>query len=100
VSEFAVRHPRRYGGIAIFSGGVIGPLGMARDDRGELAGTPVLVGSSDVDPHVPKERVEETAGIFRRLGAEVTLRLYPGMPHTINSDEITRFRQMVDALVG
>jgi predicted esterase len=100
VSEFTARHPRRYGGIAIFSGGVIGPLGTTRDDRGDLGGTPVLVGSSDVDPHVPKERVEETAAIFRRLGAEVTLRLYPGMPHTINSDEITRFRQMVDALVG
>lgn len=100
VAEFVTRHPRRYGGIAIFSGGVIGPLGMARDDRGDLAGTPVLVGSSDVDPHVPKERVEESAEIFRRLGGEVTLRLYPGMPHTINSDEITRFRLMVDALAG
>jgi predicted esterase len=100
VSEFVTRRPRRYGGIAIFSGGVIGPLGTARDDRGDLAGTPALVGSSDVDPHVPKERVEETAEIFRRLGGEVTLRLYPGMPHTINSDEITRFRLMVDALVG
>ena len=100
VSEFVARHPRRYGGIAIFSGGVIGPLAMARDDRGDLAGTPALLGSSDVDPHVPKERVAETAEIFRRLGAEVTLRLYPGMPHTINSDEITRFRLMVDALAG
>lgn len=96
--EFVSRNPRRYGGVAGLSGGVIGPPGMTRNDHGDLRGTPLFLGCSDIDPHIPKERVEETADIFRHLRAEVAMRLYPAMPHTINSDEITRLRLMVDAL--
>jgi predicted esterase len=99
-AEFVTRQPRRYGGVAILSGGVIGPRERQRDDRGDLEATPVLVGCSDIDPHVPKARVEETAEIFTRLNGAVTLRLYPAMPHTVNSDEITRLRLMVDGVLA
>jgi predicted esterase len=99
-SEFVARRGRRYGGLAALSGGVIGPPGAPRDDRGDLAAMPVFLGCSDADPHVPKARVEQSAEIFRRLGAEVTLRIYPAMPHTVNSDETARLRLMVDAVGG
>ena len=99
-SEFVTRHPRRYGGLAALSGGVIGPPGAERHDQGSVEGMPVFLGCSDVDPHVPKERVEQSAEIFRRLGGEVTLKLYPGMPHTVNSSEIDAVRRMVSSLAG
>jgi predicted esterase len=88
ISEFAARHARRYAGVATLSGGLIGPPGTARDYEGTFDGTPVLIGCSDVDPHIPLERVEETTAVFRRMGADVDERIYPNMPHTINSDEI------------
>lgn len=87
-AEYAARHARRYGGLLLFSGGLIGPPGVARDYAGSLAGTPVFLGCSDVDPHIPLARVEETAEVLRRLGAIVDLRIYPRMGHTINQDEI------------
>jgi predicted esterase len=87
-SEFAARHARRYAGLAILSGGLIGPAGAARDYAGSFDGTPVLIGCSDVDPHIPLERVEETADILRRMQANVDQRIYPNMAHTINTDEI------------
>jgi predicted esterase len=88
ISEFATRHARRYAGVATLSGGLIGPPGTAREYDGTFDGTPVLIGCSDVDPHIPLERVEETTAVFRRMGADVDERIYPNMPHTINSDEI------------
>ncbi|HEX5727445.1 MAG TPA: alpha/beta fold hydrolase [Longimicrobiaceae bacterium] len=96
--EYAARHPRRYGGVAGLSGGLIGPDGTPRDYPGSLAGTPVFLGCSDVDFHIPKERVEFTAEVLRGLGAEVTLRLYPGMGHLVNEDEIAHVRAILDAL--
>lgn len=86
--EFAARHARRYAAIAAFSGGVIGPAGTPRDYAGSFAGTPVFLGCSDVDPHIPVERVRESAEIFRRMGATVDERIYPRMGHTINQDEL------------
>lgn len=100
VTEYAVRHPAQYGGIAGLSGGLIGPEGTPRDYPGELKGTPVFLGCSDVDFHIPKERVLETADVFRRMGAHVTDRLYPGMGHTVNRDEISFVRAMMDEVVG
>lgn len=85
-SEFMARNARRYGGLLAFSGGLIGPPGTARNYAGSLEGTPVFLGCSDVDFHIPKERVQETAELFTRLGADVTMRLYPGMAHTIIQD--------------
>jgi predicted esterase len=98
--EFTARHTRRYGGVAGLSGGVIGPEGTPRNYEGSLDGTPIFLGCSDVDSHIPKERVELTAALMQRLGAEVTMRLYPGMGHTINEEEIAQVRGMMDGLLG
>jgi predicted esterase len=105
--ELAARQPRRYGGLIGFSGGLIGPPGTPRDGlgppgappgEGPLAGTPVFLGCSDRDPHVPKARVDETAGVLARLGARVTERIYPGMGHTVVADEIASARAMLALL--
>ena len=86
--EFAARHARRYAAVVAFTGGLIGPPGSPRDYIGDFAGTPVFIGSSDVDAHVPLERVQESTAVFNRLGATVDERIYPGMGHTINADEL------------
>jgi predicted esterase len=93
--EFAVRHPARYGGFYGLSGGLMGPPGTTWQSDGSLAGTPVFLGSSDVDSSIPRSRVEETAEVFTRLGASVTLTLYPGMAHTITAAEIRQVNAMV-----
>jgi predicted esterase len=98
--EFAARNARRYGGVVGLSGALIGPDDIPRDYKGSLAGTPVFLGCSDVDFHVPKERVGETAQVLRRLGGEVTERLYPKMGHTINQDEIDFVRGMMQTLLA
>lgn len=86
--EYVARNARRYGGLIAFSGGLIGPAGTPRDYAGSLDGTPVFLGCSDVDPHIPLGRVEETAAVLARLGARVDKRIYPRLGHTINQDEI------------
>lgn len=93
--EFAARHARRYAAIAGFSGGVIGPPGTPRDYAGSFAGTPVFLGCSDVDPHIPVERVHESAEVYRRMGATVDERIYPRMDHTIIQDEIDAVRKLL-----
>lgn len=93
--EFVARQARRYGALLAFSGGLIGPPGMPRTYAGTLAGTPVFLGSSDPDPHVPAVRVQETATVLQGLGASVTLRLYPAMGHTIIQDEIDLAQSIV-----
>lgn len=97
--EFAARNARRYGAVVGLSGGLIGPDGTARDYPGSLDGTPVLLGCSDVDSHIPKPRVEETAQVLRRLGAEVDVRFYPGMGHTINADETQAVERLLRSLL-
>ncbi len=86
--EFAARHARRYAAIVGLSGGLIGPPGAPRTYAGSFGGTPVFLGCSDMDPHIPLERVHESADVFRRMGAEVDARIYPRMGHTVNADEI------------
>ena len=93
--EFVARHAQRYAAVAAFSGGLIGPPGAPREYRGSLDGTPVFMGCSDVDPHIPVDRVYESADVFTHLGATVDTRIYPRMGHTINSEEI----EAVDALL-
>ena len=97
--EFAARHPGRYGGIVGFSGGLIGPPGTPRDYPGSLEGTPVFLGSSDPDSHIPVARVHETDAVLTKMGAAVTTRIYPGMGHTIAEDEIDAAREMMGAVV-
>ena len=95
-SEFAARHARRYAAVVALSGGLIGPPDTPRDYSGLLDGTPVFLGCSDVDPHIPLERVHESSAVFRRMGATVDERIYPRMGHTINRDEI----EAIDALLA
>ena len=93
--EFVARNARRYAGVVGLSGALIGPADTPRDYEGSLDDTPIFLGCSDVDFHVPKERVHETAGVMRRLGGDVTERLYPNMGHTVNQDEIDFVRGMM-----
>jgi glyoxalase family protein len=99
-AEYAVRHADRFGGLLIFSGGLIGPPGTTWDHAGSFGGTPVFLGCSDVDPHIPKPRVEQSAAVFARMGADVTARLYSGMGHLINDDEIAFARAVMDELLA
>ena len=94
-TEFAGRNPRRYGAVLAFTGGLIGPAGASITLTGDLAGTPVLFSSGDPDPHVPWERVEQSADSFRQIGGRVALNRYPGRPHTILPEEIDAARRML-----
>jgi len=96
--EFAARNARRYGGLAGLSGALIGPDGTPRDYPGSLSGTSVFLGCSDIDFHIPKERVEFSAEVLRKLGGNVTVRLYPRMGHTVNHDEIRSVQDMMATL--
>jgi predicted esterase len=98
-AEFAIRHASRFGGVVVFSGGAIGPPGTRWDDTGRFDGTPVFLGCSDRDSHVPEPRVTETAQLFTRMGAVVTTRIYPGMGHLVNDDEIAFAQGLLDGVV-
>src|SRR5689334_20910332 len=98
--EYAARHAQRYGALIGLSGGLIGPDGLKRDYKGSLSGTSTFLGCSDVDPHIPKHRVQHAAETLTTLGAEVTARLYPGMGHTINEDERKSIRNLMTALTA
>ena len=95
--EFAARHARRYRAIAGLSAGLIGPPGTPRAYRGSLAGTPVFLGCSDVDPHIPLGRVRESADVMRALSGIVDDRIYPGMGHTVSADEIEAVKAFLRA---
>lgn len=102
-SEFLAREPRRVGGLAALSGGLVGPtVDDTRYDRGgdrPLAGVPVFLGCDRADPHVSSERVGETAATFRRLGGEVTERLYDDLGHAVGDDEVAHVSTMVEDLL-
>jgi predicted esterase len=99
-STAALRRPSRYGGIIAWSGALIGPPGTRWDTRGEFEGTPVFFGCSDVDSHIPRARVAESAAAFEQMGAAVTERIYPGMGHTVNEDEIGFVRELMSGVAG
>ena len=93
--EFAARNARRYGGVVGLSGGLIGPEATPRNYSGSLAGTPVFLGCSDVDSHIPLSRVHESAEALRKLDGQVTENIYPGMGHTIVQDEIEHVQKIL-----
>lgn len=98
VQEYAVRNAGRYGGIVGLSGGLIGPPRTQWDFGGSLDGTPVFLGCSDVDFHIPLARVDESAVVFERMGAAVTKRIYAGMGHTVNEDEIEFIKKLIGTI--
>jgi predicted esterase len=97
--EFASRNARRYGGVVGLSGGLIGPNGTKWDYPGSLQGTPIFLGCSERDMHIPKERVQVSAEILQQQGGTVSARLYPHMGHTINDDELEAVRAMMASLL-
>jgi len=99
-SEFIARNARRYGMAGVLTGGLIGPPGTPRDYSGSLEGTPVFLGSSDIDPHVPLERVKETTAVLTKLGADVDERIYPRMGHTVNDDEVKAVSTLLEEMVA
>lgn len=106
--EFAARRGQALGGAVAFSGGLIGNVqqnGSPPDDKGfdytgDLQQTPVFLGCSDIDPHIPVARVHQSADVFSGLGADVTKRIYEGMEHTINDDEVRFVRGLLARLVA
>ena len=99
-SEFAARNARRYGGLLIFSGGLIGPDGTPRVYDGSFAETPIFLGCSDIDPHIPLARVQETTEVLERMGGQMDTRVYPRMGHTINRDELNAAEALLNAALN
>jgi predicted esterase len=98
--EFTARHARRYGAVMGLSGALIGPPGTPREYTGSFDGTPIFLGCSDVDSHIPLWRVEESAEVLARMGAVVDKRIYPGMGHTVSPDELKAVRALLSSLVS
>jgi predicted esterase len=94
-SEFVARNARRYGGLFVLSGALIGPPDTPRNYPGSLEGTPVFIGGSDIDPWIPDDLQRETADVLESMGAEVEFKIYDGMPHTVNQDEIMRVKELL-----
>lgn len=99
-TDFLYHYPGHYGAVFALSGGLIGPPGTTWEDARGLAGTRAFVGCSDTDPFIPAERVQETHETLERAGAESTLKLYPGMPHSVNADEVSHMNEMISAVRG
>ena len=96
--EYAARHAQRWAAVVGLSGGLIGPPGTSRGYAGRFEDTPVFLGCSDVDAHIPLARVQESANVFRDMGATVDERIYPGMGHVINDDEIAAVRSILSVV--
>lgn len=99
-SEYVARHQQRFGGLVVFSGGLIGADEELVGYDSALAGTPVFLGCSDVDDHIPQDRVQDSANLFEAMGAKLRLEIYPGMGHTINSEEVEITNEMMGNLLG
>ena len=96
-AEYVARFPQRFGGLLVFSGGLIGPLDSAqqRIPSQDYEGMPVFIGCSDNDPHIPVARVHETAEFFQAGNASVDIQIYPSMEHTIIKDELDRAMRLL-----
>lgn len=99
-ADHAFRFPRRYAFIASLTGGLIGPPGTAFASRGSLEGTPVFLGASEPDPHVPWARVEESAAVLQAMEGDVNLIRYPNAPHAVVPDQVERVRQLIDSITS
>ncbi len=97
--EVAARHGEKFGGVIAFSGGLIGDI-LEFEKYKNLAQTPIFLGCSDIDAHIPKTRVEESAVLLEKLGATVTMRLYPNFGHSINADELEQARAIIKTSLG
>jgi predicted esterase len=97
-TEFAIRNASRFGGFIAFSGGAIGPAGTVWDTSKKFDGTPMFFGCSNIDAHIPETRVNESAAMCERMGAAVTKKIYPGMGHLVNDDEIAHARALLNSL--
>ncbi len=95
--EFAARNARRYGAVVGLSAGLIGPPETRWENEESLDGTPVFLGCSDVDPHIPLWRIRETGEALSAMGAAVTTRIYAGAPHAVNADELTAVQALLEA---
>lgn len=93
--EVASQYAVKYSGIAAFSGGLIGDKIRFEKYKGNFDGTKVFIGNSDIDPHIPVLRTEESRDTMEKLGADVTLKIYPGMSHTIIPEEIETVKKMM-----
>ena len=93
--EFVTRNANRYGGVVAFTGGLIGDRIYKENYKGDFKNTPIFIGTSNPDPHVPVERVHETASILKNMNAEVTEKIYDNMGHTINQDEIDNANRLI-----
>ena len=97
-SEYAGTHPRHYGAVLAFTGGMIGPTLSPEPLPGSFNGAPALFAAGDPDPHVPWARVEETAERYRAAGAEVVLRRYPNRPHTVSREELVLAHELLSRI--
>ena len=93
--EFVTRNANKYGGVAAFTGGLIGDKIYEENYVGDFKNTPVFIGTSDPDPHVPVERANATAKFLEKMNASVTLKVYPNMGHTVSQDEIENANRLV-----
>jgi phospholipase/carboxylesterase len=98
--EWAARNPGGVGAVIGLSGGLIGAPGREFDYPGRFHDTPILLGCSDVDEYIPLSRVEESSAVLEAMGATVEKRIYPGMPHTVNQDELDRFTTLVERVAA
>jgi phospholipase/carboxylesterase len=94
--EFAARNAKKYGGIIAFTGGLIGEGLSHHEYRGDFDHTPVFIGASDHDPHVPEQRIDETVYVLEKMGAKVEKIMYPGMGHTINREELDKANALLN----
>lgn len=86
--EVSARFADKFGGVAAFTGGLIGKQLVPSRYADNFKGTKIFLGNSDIDPHIPVHRSEDSRKILIEKGADVVLKIYPNMPHTINRDEI------------
>ena len=96
--EWSARNARRFGAVIGLSGGLIGPDGTSRDYNRSFDATPIFLGCSDVDPHIPMRRVVEAGEVLKKMGGDVTVRFYPGMGHLVSGEEIATIQEMLTAI--